>query len=172
MTEKFSTILNTFFFFCLSVGYRSSNTSRTQQPVSRDDEEDELLQQAIRESLSEQQQQQPPPYGWHIPSNDNPPRRQQNPDSNPPRTQHNRNDLYPDLTQPPIYRTPPSAPPVDDADSPYPPASTNWNAPYSPPVDDHQNVAARRPLRVVDDIDEPSIDDVRSARLRRFENKS
>lgn len=156
------------------------------------DEEDELLQQAIRDSLLDnqqrrQQQERPPPYGWNIPSEtgnvDNSGQQQQ------------RNNLYPDLpssssyssttpkhTSPPAYRVQPTAPPADDLeDVPFqhnqsPTPTSNSNAPYPSP-DSYGEVGGRRPLRTGDTINvgrdrEPSLNDVRSARLRRFENKN
>ena len=113
------------------------------------------------------QQQQPPSYGWNIPSDLNrPPLRTQ---------QQQQNNLYPDLpsqsstTPSENRRSSPSAPPLSDNNPPYPSSSGNWNAPYPrPEVEDHEMATGHS----FNGTGEQSLDNVRSARLRRFESKS
>uniref|UniRef100_A0A7M5V7F1 Peptidase S54 rhomboid domain-containing protein n=2 Tax=Clytia hemisphaerica TaxID=252671 RepID=A0A7M5V7F1_9CNID len=144
-------------------GYRQSSANTRNngmQPNSRDDE-DEQLQRAIRESLRQQRNEStPPPYGWHIPEN--------SPPTN--RPSGNRNNLYPNLNDRTFESA--SAPPadVDGSDLPYPSSNDGWNAPYPPPQD--HEVRARRPLNERHEYEPSNSEDIRNARLRRFENRN
>lgn len=137
-----------------------------------DDDDDEQLQRAISDSLQQtrfqqQTRPQPPPYGWNIPQ-DNPPTY--------------KNKLYPNLTNEESTSHTPSAPPyVNDRHSsphnPYYTAEENNQLPYpvnTPPYP-MSDILPRVPLHSSENpgnaATSDSKEDVRSARLRRFDRK-
>ena len=147
------------------IGYRSSLNTQQQQPLLNNcDEDDRQLQRAIHESLKQkQQQQQPPSYGWNIPPDLNRP---------PLRTQQQHNILYSDTpsqfqTSPSEHRSSPTAPPLSDINPSYPSPLSHWSAPYPrPQVEDSEMI-------IEHGFDgEKNLNNIRSARLRRFESKN
>ena len=149
--------------FISLTGFRQSSTAtrtrNTMEPNSQEDE-DEQLQRAIRESLRQQRNESTPPpgYGWNIPD-DSPPTR---------RPGGNMNNLYPDLNDR-TFNSASAPPPENDTSLPYPPSNEGWNAPYPPPPD--YEVRSRRPLNERYSNEQNS-EDIRNARLRRFEKRN